>query len=497
VTALVTAAKTYVDCWEAFNEPGLPDSTSASTYVTQQLAPFYAAVKAGDAGAVVIGPSIVTNGDIVAYQRFVDAGGLAYVDAIGYHAYNQSRIDLGRCRRVLADFQAFLTANSITKPVYQTEQGSISEYNGIFQPLEAAQDNSVQVFMQELYGIPMERNVVWYDSAHGFDSYPAWQLGHYDNAPLPAAVAVRNMASELYDAPLFSRFDFGDGADLYAGGWFKRAADGTSVVGLIAQSDTLPAVQFAITGTTSPLTYVDPWGNTTTLTVTGGKVAVPVFDRLVGWLRLPSGVTAALTPSDWTWGVDNSRAASGASIATSGGTFVNASRVIDTEHHSIGNGNYTPPAVNASSTFPQTWTIDMGASKTIDHLPVRVIGPTAFTVDTSPDGSAWTNRITYAWTKQMDRYSGNHRNYWQRYDRPREAHMWAGTAVAARYVRLTVTNAMWSEVYIPSFDLQAQADEAYSADTSTWPMAFHVQVPWMRAYTGTAAIKPSILLIRA
>lgn len=496
VTAIVNASKSYVNCWEPENEPHIRNSGEATTYVTNTLAPFYAAVKAADPTALVMAPAITRIDQTADYQFFVDAGGLAYCDAISYHAYNEAQIDIGRARRTLQDFKSFLTANSITKPVFQTEQGSLTEWNGLVQVLEPAQDTSIQIFLQELFGIPMERNSYWYDLAHGFDAFPGWALGYWDHAVLAAPLTAANMAAELRDTTLATKFDFNSAADLYAGGHFTRA-DGTSVVGIIAQSNLLPTVDLYVTGAAVPLTYVDPWGNTRSLTISGGKVVVPVFDRLVGWVRLPAGATPSLRPADWTWGTDQTRSTQGATISAVGGTvgvnLLNPAYIIDTTHHSTGGGNYLLPTENKSSTFPQTYTIDLGQARTIDRIATRLIGPTAFTIATSADDVTYVTRYTYSFTKFMDRYAGNHRGFWQRYARPQEAHVWSGTAVSARYVKLTVTAAMWAQVYIPSFDTQAMADEVYATNTSLWPMSYHVQVPWIRAYQ--AAPPKSTVLI--
>lgn len=489
MAAIVNAAKAKVKVWEPFNEPEMGSLALAQSYVTTYLQPFYATVKAADATAIVMGPSNVgpTPGD---YQNFVEAGGLNYCDAVSFHAYNLSRKDIGRARRVLANFLGVLRGAGFTGDVWQTEQGQLMEWDGRLSTVDASQEVMLQVFLQEINGIPMEHNVMWYDKSHGFDSYPGNTFSHYLNGVSPLALAGRNMAAELFNSTLTKKFDFGDDADLYLGGVWGFD-DGTSVLGFMAQSATVPNVTFNISGATGTLVYVDTWGNASTVAISAGQFTLAPGTALhPAWVRLPAGATVTYSPR--LGSVDYALASNGASVTTTGASASNTSRVIDGAHHSVGEGSYTLPA--SAKALPQTWQVDLGQSRTFDRIDLRIIGPTAFTIDTSPDASSWTTKYTYAHSKVTLRYAGNNRCFWANYDPPDTSHTSAGS-VTARYVRVVVTAAMWGEVYIPSFGVQAEADETYSADTSLYPMSFHVQVPSLRVQVSST--KRQIFLVRS
>lgn len=474
VTAIVNAAKTRVKVWEAYNEPPIRNAGEVTTYINTYLAPTYAAIKAADPDAIVLAPANV-NPDPNDYQYFFDGGGLDYCDAVSFHAYNLTRRDIGRMRRVLANFLAVTDAAGVARSnIWQTEQGGLFEHGGRLGPIEAAQDIASQIFLQELNGITMEHNVLWYDDSHGFDSYPGNTLGHYDNSVTPAALTVRNMAAEIHNSVFERALNFGDAADSYlAGVW--AFDDGSKVLGFMAESDTLPDVQFGVHGVTSVI-HVDPWGNETTLPVTANRVTVPSTSLLASWVRIPAGANVWL-PSI-TRSENYALVASGASIASTGTAYQTLTRAIDGDHHSIGLVGYTTPAGTSGQT--QTWTVDLGQSRIVGRVELRIIGAAQFTIDTSPDGSTWTTRYTYDHDKVMVRYAGSGRCFWTNYAPPDTQHMWSGDSITARYVRVAITDVMWGEVYIANFGEEAQANEAYDADTSMWPMLYLVQVPWIR-----------------
>jgi hypothetical protein len=504
LTSSVATVKSQVKAWESFNEPGvviggyaLGDAGQAQDFVNIQHRPFYETVKAEDPDAIIMGPSIIGILGTSWIDNLYNAGFFDYTDALSFHAYNLCRKDIGRTRRILDEmFTKLATYGLQDIPIWQTEQGGLAEYDGVFIPEEAARDISHEVFMLELYGIIKERNIVWYDISHGFDSYPGFQFGHYDNGVLPVPLLMRNFEAELYDTQLTTRLDFGSAADLYAGGIFTRD-DTSGVVGIMGQSSELGDVSVLIAGTTDPIELVDPWGNVTELTVTGSRVSVPVAANLVHWLRLPVGVTASLAASDWDWGTNLALSSGGASITGSGASFASASRAINGTHYSQGGYFDRPAYANSgtfSGTFPHYWTVNLGATTAIDTIAVRLIDATDVEIQASANGTDWTTLEHYQHTAEMIRYKGGGRCFWNRYESPAMALTWRGTRRDASHIRLKVNGSMATEQYLVAFDEVAQAVEAYD---NTWPETYHqrmVHVPYIQAYNEGTVVRPFLLL---
>jgi hypothetical protein len=504
LTAEVATMKAHIGAYESFNEPGVVISgydpnvlAQAAAFTNEQHIPFHDTVKAEHPAAIIVGPSILGFQSGLYIDNLHAAGFFDYCDALSFHAYNLCRRDIGRTRRLLDEMYAKLAEYGLENiPVWQTEQGGLSEWDGVFVPEEAGRDESTVVFMCELYGIIKERNIVWYDIAHGFDSYPAWHFGYYDQAALAVPILMRNFEAELWGTQLTTRFDFDSAADLYAGGVFTRD-DTSGVVGIMGQSSELADVSVAITGTTSPLELVDPWGNVTTVPVVAGRAAVPVAANLVHWLRLPAGVTAALVAGGWAWGTNLALSTGGASIATSGATFTNAVRAINGTHYSQG-GYYGRPAYANSGTFdgafPHYWTVDLGGTQTINTVTVRLIDATDVELQASTNGTDWTTLTHYQHTALMDRYPGNGRCFWNRYQSPAMAFDWHGSQRSASHIRLKVNNTMATEQYLVAFDEVAQAVEVYD---DTWPQTFHrrmTHVLGIGAFNAATARRTVLLL---
>ena len=101
IQAVVSRYMNSVKHWEPRNEPN--DGASGSSFVTNELIPFYNAVKGADSTAKVMGPGVVSiDQDCQGWlQDFFNAGGGNYIDAFSFHAYNTFMGDLYMGRQKL------------------------------------------------------------------------------------------------------------------------------------------------------------------------------------------------------------------------------------------------------------------------------------------------------------------------------------------------------------------------------------------------------------
>lgn len=406
VTAWVNAMSSYVDCWECFNEPNNDSRYDAlaeiPTFIADEVLPFYDEVVAADPDAIVLaGCPVSANASGEAwFRKFVELISAEDVPNLHFsvHFYNswvsiaETRAALDIINTALADF------GMSDRMVFQDEQGTAqSGDGGIYSPngshFDAAGDYSMLAFDLEVGGFPMERTVRWYDLDHGLPSVPHYWIT--DEGPTMCAATMRAMSGELYDKTLESALDFDAFADCYTGGVWA-ASDGSRVLGVRAETYGLPNVRLRIVGADT-VTMVDAWGNTDTLTVTNGRVSMPT-SKLPTWLRLPSGVSAALIPSDW-----SASDVATSATPTASGTSTNIARINDGTlqapfFHSVEADNTTYSGyVDSSESFPQTVTLTYDTAQTLDRCVVHQIGcrNTAavwrdFTAEISPDGTNWT-----------------------------------------------------------------------------------------------------------
>lgn len=419
VTAIVNRLKTWVKAWEGFNEPGLEtsvwgypptDGSKIQDYIDDELVPFYNAVKAADASAVVLAPNPVTinfsNYGTRWLRKFCElTAGMSPIpyDAISVHVYNAFNGDLSMGQSLMAETLDILSDNGLTsKALWQTEQGYAYQYAGLYTPRFNGRWTMLQVFLQELFGLPLEQNFYWYDTYSGFATFPFHWLS--PEGPGPSGLLLRTMVAETYGKAMASRYDFGTyGTALYAGGRWD-ADDGSKTIGLMAASNGARALTLNVSGASS-LTCVDPWGNTFTISAVGGTASFPVCE-LPQWVRVPAGVT--VTPASL--GLTSNLAE--AATVTSTGNQNKLSKINNAtqenayqfEDSSFTNGSspyYHSPANLGDSAFPVTVTLTWASPQTVSRIllysfpPWQEQGcPTDFDIDTF-DGSTWTTRYSH------------------------------------------------------------------------------------------------------
>ncbi|HZP82299.1 MAG TPA: discoidin domain-containing protein [Chthonomonadaceae bacterium] len=175
--------------WEIENEP---DPRRLETYTTETLAPAYRGAHAADPSAVVLGPALVRVNP-KDFDRFFQAGGGAFVDAVSTHSYtgHQRSWEENGNAELLRQLRALMDANGQqNKAIWQTEQGWRWDNHAEMPLLQAAY--LVRMFaLAASVGIPNAHNNYYYLKFRGFEP---WYL--FDQEPNRGGMAARIMAEQ-------------------------------------------------------------------------------------------------------------------------------------------------------------------------------------------------------------------------------------------------------------------------------------------------------------
>lgn len=376
------------------NEPNL------NTETVQQMLLFQAAVHAGNASAKAIGPCPVDISNLANWRAFLDGGGGAYCDEFSFHAYNaQTQGDINQGRTGLSAFVAMLTSYGLqSKPMWQTESTQVmSSVYGVYHP-RRSRVPLLQTLLWEQSGLARERNVIWYDTSHGFWAFPAWaEMG--DGTLNPFCVLYRTLGAETFGMTHNSIVSFGTVGDrIFLGSIYTGAS---ASVAVIQATSALPnaSVTLTVTGASS-LTVVDGFGNQSTATVTSGRTTVPVSD-IPTYVRIPAGVTLAVfSCNDWPPLVRTGWAngAHGYNVSATG-TVSPATAVTDGQW--IYQYGSLPNGVGYGTTMPDTETITWPTATRLDRVLIWAgfawqsdSTLADFDVQTSVDGTTWITQAT-------------------------------------------------------------------------------------------------------
>jgi hypothetical protein len=268
----------------------------------QQMLLFQAAVHAGNASAIAIGPCLVdisTESSADGSPEFFNHGGGVYCDEISFHAYNSmTNGDINLANHKIGLFKTLLASNGLAaKTLWQTEatQASTAVY-GVHHP-KRARLTILEQLMWEQHGVPRERNNPWYTVSQGYWAVPAW-WENSDGSLQPQAVMGRVLAEETFGQTHQSILDFGGLANnIFLGSLYAGASAQTAVV---LTTSALPGATVAFsTSAAGPLTVVDAFGNASSAVVTGGLFTVPVRE-IPTYIQLPTGATLTVeTVNDW------------------------------------------------------------------------------------------------------------------------------------------------------------------------------------------------------
>lgn len=389
------------------NEPPMNAETA------HQMRLFADAVHAGHPSAVAIGPNPV---NALSIEPFLAAGGAQWCDELSIHDYNcVANCDLNIARFYIESFWAIMAKYGLEDmAVWQTEAGGglICCY-GVYHP-RRARNHILHDLLWEQYGIPRERNPVWYDTSHGFWAYPCWIWNRY-GSPNPHAILWRTMAAECHSRAFTAALDFGDvGNRCYLGSVYDGPS-GRTVVTMAASFMPDATVTLSVPGLTAQVTLVDAFGNESTVQPTGGRLVVPL-PEIPQYLRLPAGQPVAVYRcNDWPQIASDAQP----SRAETVGEWVGASgKTLRT----LGTGKWmqtwgSSQHIYTGGECPGQVVAQWQTAARFDRIIIWT-GPTLntystlidFDVDISNDGVAWTTVATVTKDEPVTYLHGT--NYW-------------------------------------------------------------------------------------
>lgn len=390
--AQVVAALYPTVTW--FEGPSNEPSMNAETAHWMRL--FQGAVHLGNASAKAIGPCPV---DITAtgWDKFLSAGGGQWCDGFGFHDYNSmTNGNIGMGRNGIEAWIAVLTKyGQQNKPRWQTEAGMAFEaVYGVHHP-RRARVKLLHTLLWEQYGVPAERNTPWYDTSHGFWGFPTWLING-DASLNPECVLLRTLAEETHSKTFQKRLEFGALGDAIALGNVYTGSSGT-VVAVAAASHMDGATVTLNTSVTGELVIVDPFGNTSSATVTDGRVVLPLRSEPT-YLRLPAGAAVSVHAlSDWPPIGQRGQGSNSALRASVGNATYD---IIDGNpmpfYDGSGRGVY-----RSSAAPPDALTVSWPQPNRFDRVVIwnamswqSGSSLTDFDIQTSDDGQTWTTRRT-------------------------------------------------------------------------------------------------------
>ncbi len=376
--------------WEPWNESNNTGWVDGKAYVTQVLAPFYAAVKSVEPGttSTVLGGSSLEP-SVWWWKQVAAAGGLADMDVAAIHPYtgnNNSFEESG----LPAQIQQLRTLLG-SKPLWFSEVGWWSD--GDYNYLSQADSVARAQLWQRVLGIP-----VW---SYFFDegsfgnngvSFSLIQAKNGVDYVKPAALASMTTTGLLAGRsqlgmpatgiPHTFRADFG------------AASGGTTALSALWSDGLAAPAAVMITapgGGSIPVTVTDEFGVATKVTVTSGTTTrLPIGDH-VTYLTYPVGDTVAVGPTE-AYGADvAATAAGGVATASSGnGSAAIAGLPSGADGWTSQTGDTTP---SLTVNFANTTTVDRVI---VDTQSVGSIaaGLRNYTVSLNEPGSGWVTVAT-------------------------------------------------------------------------------------------------------
>ncbi len=384
------------------NEP--PMQTGTAAYFAQSLRVFADAVHEGHPDAKAIGPCCVDITNLDGYRLFGDEGGFGYADEVSFHDYNTClNGDVNQARNNIQAFLSMLAEyGADTKPRWQTEANhAITAVTNVYHP-RRSRIPMLHTLVWEQYGVPFERNPIWYDWSHGFWSYASFLFGGYggDKTMFPWGSLLCTYAQEVFGKTFHHPVDFGcvPANNIYVGNVYG-SAEQESVMCLAATS-AMPAstVTLTIVGTTDPVVVVDGFGVETSAVQTAGRITVDVLETPT-YLRLPVGVNAwVYAVKDWGHNPNPSVSAAKSSATVGGGS---AADIANDEFLDVYTGGIGSTGIVFSEIDPpDSAEILFGQDMDVERIIVfsgpswqAMPGLVDFDVDTW-DGSTWTTRET-------------------------------------------------------------------------------------------------------
>lgn len=375
-----------VEWYEPHNEPG----GDPGAWYVPQVQQFQAAVRAGNPSAKVMGPcgvSTLGNGN---FDKFLAAGGGAYLDGFSFHAYNAVNGDFDMGDKTMAAYRAVRAKyGQAGKPTWMTEQGVGMVFAALVTPERALGWQAAQTMVLERWGVPLEHTPYWFPSNGGFWAAGSWLKNANGDFNAPVLM-LRRYATETWGSPFATSVDFGKGGSRL---WYGNRYDGRgpragqSVTVIAAKGTRGDVLRLSASGPKPPpsLITADAWGNETRVPVVHGVVTLPPADG--GILRYVRHATALmLTPVGLNFGPDlalnckvtvpSSQAQAGQlvnGVAENGydGGFEPSVRVWGSDSHWFQNGGTADGSLTGDTVFPYSIVLDLGAVRPVGRVVIQ------------------------------------------------------------------------------------------------------------------------------
>ena len=308
VTQIVTELADVVTHWESQNEP--QDAyQNAAVYYNTIFKPFRDLVKSIAPNAKVIGPACVSVGPILIRwnDEFLAACPPGGMDGFSFHVYNDILGDANHARQHLHPLLDSLKKHGHEGvELWQTEQGADVSYLGVYHPRHQCEWVMRQKMLFEQFGLPKERDPLWYTVDNGHTDYCQWSE-NTDGSLNPVALAMRVYSEEVWGTQFKRALDFGaPGNDLMLGNLFenpiglpfKRVVMLQNNGAVQSSTQTSPLNANLVFSTNQSVKIVNTWGVESTATPINGLLSVPVGEVPL-YIQVNAGQNVGVSPTDW------------------------------------------------------------------------------------------------------------------------------------------------------------------------------------------------------
>ena len=277
-----TVQQLYPHGYTVFGGPWNEPDDAEGGFVAMQARAFKAAVKLGNANALVQGPNIESfNSMSINWLDFhLSQLPANFYDIIGVHGYNTTNGDMQLADKMLTNLRTVLTNRGYANtPVWMTEGGFLMNSYGPVHWRRGARWLALWYLLYEAYGIPRDNISYYYPRQMGYFDFPFFTSASKYKVflPGPGNMFLRGFYERTPNSTFYQRLSFtGPAADMFFGGVWREVGVSQTVVLLnngMLQSD----VTLAISGVSSVDVY-DWAGNKTTQTVSGGQVKIQTYD---------------------------------------------------------------------------------------------------------------------------------------------------------------------------------------------------------------------------
>ncbi len=371
IVELAAHYRGVVTLWEAWNEPN-NNFGSASSYVSQVLAPFARAVRRSDPRNRVIGGSTL-GVDLNYWRGIVSAGGLALLDVAGIHPYtghNRSWEEEGT-QRAIALLQSVLAESGHSYiPLWDTESAWWS-------------DGPANIYTQ---GDSAARAMIWtkilglgpwnyFTIEGGYGDYGlSYSLiqsaSQPDDFVKPAALAAMTAAAQLEGRSYRGQDHIGR-PHVYAAAFGPRAGSAPDVMTAVWSDDLPTTVLVSNVGTTPAAVVVtNEYGASQSVAISPGAPYPLRVGPAPHYVRAGTAANLVIGPIE-EFGTDVALASQGAVAQASSALATNRpGAAIDgiSDANSAGDLPGVPAWASACGDPSPTLTVDLAGPKVLDRI---------------------------------------------------------------------------------------------------------------------------------